>query len=52
VTREHRRLDRPFVEHDDVSVEVSLRDRQGATLEKTVMYQVTLEPNLAVLRND
>ena len=44
--------DGPIRAYDDVSVKVSLRDRQGATFEKTVVYQVTLEPNLAVLRGD
>ena len=42
----------PIRAHDDVSVHLSLRDQQGATHEKTVVYQVTLEPSLAVLRND
>jgi hypothetical protein len=40
---------RPF---DDVRVVLVLRDRRQNRLEKTVAYQVSLEPKPAVLRND
>lgn len=36
----------------DVPVTLTLRDRQGNAVEKTVAYQVALEPHLAVLRSD
>ncbi len=40
---------RPF---DDVAVHLSLRDQRGREVDKPVVYQVCLEPQLAVLRND
>lgn len=44
--------DQPAQAFEDISVNMTLRDGDGATHEKTVVYQVTLEPSLAVLRND
>jgi len=44
--------DEPLRPFEDVEVVLTLRNRQGATVEKTVVYQVALEPALAVLRND
>jgi len=41
-----------FGPHQDVRVDLVLRDRRGTTLNKTATYQVILEPTLAVLRND
>ncbi|MCC6124083.1 MAG: hypothetical protein IT426_03915 [Pirellulales bacterium] len=40
---------RPFA---DVRVKLSLLDPRGKLIEKTVTYQVALEPALSVLRND
>jgi hypothetical protein len=40
---------RPFA---DVRVSLSLVDRRGKAVEKTAVYQVSLEPGRAVLRND
>jgi hypothetical protein len=37
---------------DDVLVNLSLRDTHGKPLEKTVAYQVSLDPGLAVLRSE
>jgi hypothetical protein len=37
---------------DNVLVNLNLRDRQGKTCEKTVAYQVSLSPGLAVLRSE
>ena len=42
----------PLRPHDDVQVVLVLNDRQGRVVEKTVVYQVALAPDLAVLRND
>jgi hypothetical protein len=42
----------PVFRFNDIKVTLSLRGRQGNKIEKTVAYQVTLEPVLAVLRND
>jgi hypothetical protein len=36
----------------DIRVKLSLLDPRGKPVEKTVAYQVVLEPTLAVLRND
>ncbi len=52
VTYELVPRDQPIQAYEDISVNVTLRDREGAAQEKTVVYQVTLEPSLAVLRND
>ena len=40
---------RPF---DDVQVTLLLRNRRGEIVEKTAVYQVACEPQLAVLRSD
>lgn len=40
---------RPF---NDVRVALSLRDRKGRKINKTVAYQIKTAPNLAVLRSD
>jgi hypothetical protein len=40
---------RPF---QNVRIVLSLRDKQGQTNEKTVTYQVGVEPALTVLRSD
>jgi hypothetical protein len=40
-----------FGAHQDVPVNLVLRDRQGNTVTKTAIYQISLEPR-AVLRND
>lgn len=42
----------PVRAFEDVEVVLVLRDRRGATVEKTVAYQVALAPGLAVLRSD
>jgi hypothetical protein len=36
----------------DVLVDLTLRDRQGTAIERTVGYQVSLAPGLAVLRSE
>ena len=40
---------RPF---QNVAIRLSLKDRQGRILEKSVTYQVGVEPKLTVLRSD
>jgi hypothetical protein len=40
---------RPF---DDAKVALSLHDRNGNSVEKTAAYQISLAPDLAVLRNE
>ncbi len=40
---------RPF---EDVAVALSLCDRQGMIIQKRITYQITLEPEAAVLRSD
>lgn len=42
----------PIEPHKDVPVTLVLRNRQGATVNRQAMYQISLEPSLAVLRND
>lgn len=41
-----------FGPHQDVPVELTIRDRQGKSVTKQAIYQVALEPQRAVLRND
>lgn len=44
--------DRPICPREDVRVTLVLRDRRGQTSEKAVLYQVVVEPAIAVLRSD
>jgi hypothetical protein len=44
--------DTPVFQFNDIKVILSLRDRRGNKIEKNVVYQITLEPAPAVLRND
>ena len=44
--------ERPIGSRDNVPVVLVLRDRRGQTSEKLVLYQVVLEPAVAVLRSD
>src|SRR5215470_3125862 len=41
-----------FGPHQDVPVKLTLLDRRGRTVTKSVSYQITLSPGLAVLRTD
>lgn len=41
-----------FLPYENIAVDLELRDRSGKTNRKSVVYQVTLKPSVAVLRAD
>jgi hypothetical protein len=44
--------DSPIFQFNDVKVLLIMQDRRANKIEKNVVYQIAIEPGLAVLRND
>jgi hypothetical protein len=44
--------DATFAPHQDVQVDLVLRDRQGTTISRRATYQIVLAPTRVILRND